>query len=136
MVRSASAETAACLELFAAPRSIVAAARQHAADFPDADTGLTCLLFRRGVRADHARIARAASVGVPYAVGGGRAVGTLSRPGRGHPGQPVRPRAAGARGAGFAHVGERYVAAVRRELTTRSFARANHDVQVRLSPIA
>ncbi len=39
-------------------------------------------------------------------------------------------------GHGFAHAGERYVSAVRRELASRSFARANHDVEVRLSPIA
>jgi predicted NBD/HSP70 family sugar kinase len=88
------------------------------------------------VRADHARITRAASAGVPYAV---EAVE-----------RSARYLALGVvtlvnlfdlellvlAGQGFAHVGERYVAAVRRELTTRSFARADHDVQVRLSPIA
>ena len=39
-------------------------------------------------------------------------------------------------GHGFAHGGERYVSAVRREPASRSFARANHDVEVRLSPMA
>jgi predicted NBD/HSP70 family sugar kinase len=125
-----------CLELFAAPRSIVAAARRHASDFPGADTALQLSPSGRGVRADHARIARAASAGVPYAVE------AIER--------SARYLALGVvtlvnlfdlellvlAGQGFAHVGERYVAAVRRELATRSFARANHDVQVRLSPIA
>ena len=124
-----------CLELFAAPRTVVATAHQHVRDVPADGVGLHLSATGRGIRADHARIARAASAGVPYAVEAIEraarylALGTVTLV------NLFDLELVVLAGHGFAHVGERYVFAVRRELASRSFARANHAVEVRLSPI-
>jgi predicted NBD/HSP70 family sugar kinase len=112
------------------------AAENFACVYTGAGVGLHLSATGRGIRADHARIARSASAGVLYAVSGIEPVARYLALGSVTLVNLLDLEVVVLAGHGFAHAGERYVSAVRRELASRSFGRANHDVEVRLSPIA
>jgi predicted NBD/HSP70 family sugar kinase len=121
-----------CLELYSAPRVIVAEALERLTEHPDSPLRLRGL----SVSADHARICAAARAGDPYAA-------SLVQ-------RSARYLALGAvtlvnvldlelvvlAGPGFDGVGPLYVEAMRTELDRRALVRSRHPVEVRLSPIA
>jgi predicted NBD/HSP70 family sugar kinase len=122
-----------CVELYCAPRSVVAAARRHLADNPGSQLRLPAR--SRGTHADYLRICAAALGGEPFA-------GALIRRAARHLAVAVVSLVnildldlVVLAGPGFDHVGELYVDAVRDALARTAFARDDHSLQVRLSPL-